>query len=270
MTTTPTSGAADLPEALRSIQRFEVVDCIDEKHVPAVIPKPHGPWVRYEDHIAALAAGQATAAKGVAYAALPDEREAFESWLRSVWTAGYGCPKFDSGKYVHGEAQRFWECWQARTSHGQAPAGATLPDGWVPLTITHEGQHPEEVAYGPQIMMDRLGKWLGKYFAQAAQAADSVTAPAPPPECETESEKRAFAFGWFKALESERMKADSVLEDAARWRELREQHESDEDLCCVFAPNDMRECLVPVGSLPGELDAFMDSERAARKQGETK
>ncbi|HQT19244.1 MAG TPA: hypothetical protein PLE48_14590 [Thiobacillus sp.] len=122
--TTPTSGAADLPEALRSIQRFEVVDCIDEKHVPAVIPKPHGPWVRYEDHIAALAAGQATAAKGVAYAALPDEREAFESWLRSVWTAGYGCPKFDSGKYVHGEAQRFWECWQARTSHGQAPATA--------------------------------------------------------------------------------------------------------------------------------------------------
>lgn len=62
MTTTPTSGAADLPEALRSIQRFEVVDCIDDKHVPAVIPKPHGPWVRYEDHIAALAAGQATAA----------------------------------------------------------------------------------------------------------------------------------------------------------------------------------------------------------------
>jgi len=64
------------------------------------------------------------AQQGVAYAALPDEREAFESWLRSVWTAGYGCPKCDSGKYVHGEAQRFWECWQARASHGQAPADA--------------------------------------------------------------------------------------------------------------------------------------------------
>ena len=63
MTTTPTTGAADLPEALRSIQRFEVVDCIDDKHVPAVIHKPHSPWVRYEDHIAALAAGQATAAQ---------------------------------------------------------------------------------------------------------------------------------------------------------------------------------------------------------------
>ena len=49
----------DLPEALRSIQRFEVVDCIDDKHVPAVIPNPHGPWVRYEDHIAALASAPA-------------------------------------------------------------------------------------------------------------------------------------------------------------------------------------------------------------------
>ena len=28
-----------------AIQRFEVVDCIDSKHVPAVIPKPHGPSV---------------------------------------------------------------------------------------------------------------------------------------------------------------------------------------------------------------------------------
>ncbi len=28
--------------------------------------------------------------------------------------------------------------------------------------------------------------------------------PAPPPECQTEAEKTAFAFGWFKALESVR------------------------------------------------------------------
>ena len=51
-------------------------------------------------------------------------------------------------------------------SAGSEPVA--LPSGWVPLTITHEGQYPEEVAYGPQIMMDRLGKWLGKYFAQIA------------------------------------------------------------------------------------------------------
>ena len=52
-------------------------------------------------------------------------------------------------------------------------------------------------------------------------AAESVPAPAPPPECETEAEKRAFAFGWFKALESERMKAESAQEDAARESEYR-------------------------------------------------
>ena len=99
---------------------------------------------------AAFAPAQPAVEQRAAYAALPDEREAFESWLRSVWTASYGCPKFDSGKYVHGEAQRFWECWQARASHEQAssqageyPAlvcdycGALTPDPWHSSGMLH-------------------------------------------------------------------------------------------------------------------------------------
>ena len=71
------------------------------------------------------------------------------------------------------------------------------------------------------------GYWVYEYRAgddldeavDAARAAqkegESVPAPPPPPppECETEAEKRAFAFGWFKALESERMKADNKKKD---------------------------------------------------------
>lgn len=60
--TSETTGAAELPGTLHPIQRFEVVDCIDSKHVPAVIPNKAGPWVRYEDHAAqveALSAAQA-------------------------------------------------------------------------------------------------------------------------------------------------------------------------------------------------------------------
>ena len=54
-----------------------------------------------------------------------------------------------------------------------------LPEGWVPLNITFEGGDPEEVAYGPQIMMDRLKKWLDKYYA-------TLSAPvAQPPKCAT-------------------------------------------------------------------------------------
>lgn len=122
-TNTPTSGAADLPEALRSIQRFEVVDCIDDKHVPAVIPKPHGPWVRYEDHIAALAAGQATAApaqpaaqQGAAYAALPTHshagrvyEEGFLIGTRPLYTADKMRAFADATHTL-------------RATHGQAPA----------------------------------------------------------------------------------------------------------------------------------------------------
>ena len=69
------------------------------------------------------------------------------------------------------------------------------------------------VAYSAATRLRELGfEWdaTAEAWLQPAQPA-----PAPPPECETEAEKRAFAFGWFKALESERMKAESVQEDAA-------------------------------------------------------
>lgn len=54
------------PEALRPITRYEVVDCIDSKHVPAVIPNRAGPWVRYEDHVAALVEAQQPAPSAAA------------------------------------------------------------------------------------------------------------------------------------------------------------------------------------------------------------
>lgn len=58
----------------------------------------------------------------------------------------------------------------------------------------------------------------------------------------------------------------ALTKDAGRYAFLRDAHEGDEaEACCVFAPNDMRECLVPVGSLPGELDGFIDAAIAARK-----
>lgn len=50
-----------------------------------------------------------------------------------------------------------------------------IPEGWVPLHIEYEPGYPEDVAYGPQIMMDRLKKWLDRYFAMrlASQPADA-------------------------------------------------------------------------------------------------
>lgn len=118
-TPTTTTGAADLPEALRSIQRFEVVDCIDDKHVPAVIPKPHGPWVRYEDHIAALAAGQATVAQqGMAYAALPNAPLPVFSkgpWVSKETGQDFSGAELDEAAFV---------AYREHASLGQAPAGA--------------------------------------------------------------------------------------------------------------------------------------------------
>lgn len=58
-----------------------------------------------------------------------------------------------------------------------APVEAKLPAGWVPLTITFEGDTPEDVAYGPQIMMDRLKIWLDKFYALRL-AAPTLAEPA--------------------------------------------------------------------------------------------
>lgn len=56
-------------------------------------------------------------------------------------------------------------------THPTQQGAPTLPEGWVPCVITYEGQHPEEIAYGPQVMMDRLKKWLDRYFEMRAAPA---------------------------------------------------------------------------------------------------
>ncbi|WP_182340857.1 Lar family restriction alleviation protein [Comamonas koreensis] len=58
----------------------------------------------------------------------------------------------------------------------QLSARQAAPDGWVPCTITYEGQHPEDVAYGPKIMMARLKKWLVRYFALKAEVHSETKA----------------------------------------------------------------------------------------------
>jgi len=55
----------------------------------------------------------------------------------------------------------------------------------------------------------------------------------PPPECQTEAEKRAYAFGWWKALEAQRA-LDKMAENA---RELGLDYEpATEESSAVAAP----------------------------------
>ena len=83
-------------------------------------------------------------------------------------------------------------------SHGQAPASV--------LHLVHSAFAEIAMAFPKAFALHKVG------IADKA-VLEALTAPVPPPECETEAEKRAFAFGWFKALESERMKADNKKKD---------------------------------------------------------
>ncbi len=52
---------------------------------------------------------------------------------------------------------------------------------------------------------------------EAEQRHTTPPQPEPPPECQTEAEKTAFAFGWFKAMEAQRL-AQPEQEPVA-WKE---------------------------------------------------
>ena len=282
MTTTPTSGAADL---LTLIEAYA-----EARHRQGHSSYNTQTAAALQAVKDALAAGQATAAQqGVAYAALP------EPYCNAHDDAGACYPDMFSEHQMRAFADATHTL---RASHGQAPAqpdqpiacsygdngyacceggpcqadvhndklaeqpapaGAVLPAGWVPLTITLEGQFSEEVAYGPQIMMDRLGKWLGKYFAQAA---DSVTAvsdlpPLPAPDLRDVGTKpqeikeylKGYATEYARTAIAARAPADSVLEDA---------HALLQDVAACFTRDD---------DLPNNLLPRIDAVLAARKQG---
>jgi hypothetical protein len=62
------------------------------------------------------------------------------------------------------------------------------------------------------IAQQRTGGMIQRKATEAITAikqARSAPVQEPPPECQTEAEKRAYAFGWWKALEANR---------AAQWQ----------------------------------------------------
>ena len=190
-----------------------------------------------------FAPAQPAAQQGVAYAALPDEGEPwrghkFKEVQRGCWrcdcgktikevtsdqstpASGGNYPVMPKRYTVDDDGEELFTAEKMRAfadathtlraSHGQAPAPAQ-PD--KPIACSY-GDNGYACCEGGPCQADVHNDKLAEQQAPAtAQAEESVPAPAPPPECETEAEKRAFAFGWFKALESERMKADNKKKD---------------------------------------------------------
>ena len=67
------------------------------------------------------------------------------------------------------------EAAQARIK--ELEARQAIPNGWIALRIDFDAGYPEDVAFGPEIMMRRLEKWLNRYFELIS---------AQPPEQESE------------------------------------------------------------------------------------
>lgn len=73
--------------------------------------------------------------------------------------------------------REFAELREALATPPTQQSEAVLPEGWVPLRIAYApGEDPEDVAFGPPHMMNRLKKWLDKHFASLAPQQSERTA----------------------------------------------------------------------------------------------
>ena len=226
MTPTPTSGAAIQPVLWVSPEQFANFMDADEAQFGRYVPARKTSAGNFTMPLFAAPA-QPAAQQGAAYAALPTS-----SYAGRVYEEGFligTCPLYTADQ-LHAFADATHTL---RASHGQAPADAKAlaeADRRAGEAERLLATCKEDVMRFEQVRSRMKYQWgaeqrvsfdevwdealaLKKAAQAAPQAADSVTAPAPPPECETEAEKRAFAFGWFKALESERMKADNKKKD---------------------------------------------------------
>ena len=189
------------PEALRSIQRFEVVDCIDDKHVPAVIPKPHGPWVRYEDHIAALAAGQATAAQEVVpadqddslhlcasdlqHSAIYDNHVEMQSCMRAVAdrstalapaqpTAQQGAAYADAHGAIMGAAYDFRDAHISGSPNQKRSAHAALESAVTHALRASHGQAPAPTHEQIAAYLESTGAYVTNDATREAAIAEAI------------------------------------------------------------------------------------------------
>ena len=127
------------------------------------------------------------------------ERAAFEAWHKERYPAVKIRVQNLLGTHTDTQVECNFETWLAcAESHSKrfgghkfealiaAPVseakaqGVVMPEGWIPLTIEHEPGYPEDVAFGPKRMMDRLKKWLDRYFEMRLNAStvQQVSVPA--------------------------------------------------------------------------------------------
>ena len=196
MTPTPTSGAADLPDAMHMAELLEnPINVVCQKTAAAVLRHQHSELERLH----ALAAGQATAAQqGVAYAALPTS-----SYAGRVHEEGFligTCPLYTADQ-LHAFADA--TC-ALRASRGKAPAETEFPVSAQADSVLAVSDLPplpapdlRDVGTKPQ----EIKEFLKGYATEYARTAIAARAP-----------------------------ADSVQEDAARYRFLRDGEWRDTDL----------------------------------------
>ena len=123
-------------------------------------------------------------------------RKAYNAALFNEWAAGGKCSVHKSWRHHDGEL-----CFGG----GWFIVVAVLPDG----QISNHYEAKDWSLFAVPETERALFEFDGHTGSDVVSRLKSYTPPAapmqePPPECQTEAEKRAYAFGWWKALEANR------------------------------------------------------------------
>ena len=224
VTPTPTSGAA--------IQRYKIGyrSC-----TPCGIPDASGSWVRYADHVTALAAGQATAAQAVVQDDLIT--------LRKPTTS----------------AELLWLLKLAHLVISDVDK--TLEEAFAPAQPAVEASR-----FGsPELQAMIIARCVEKDQADSVPAVSDLP-PLPAPDLRDVGTKpqeikeflKGYATEYARTAIAARAPADSVLEDAARWHWMAEY--------IVGTRTDLDDEIIASATVD-ELRKLVDADLAARKQG---
>ena len=237
-TTGQTPGIANTASGA-AIQRYKIGYHADEwgqrSSTPSGIPDASGSWVRYADHVTALAAGQATAAQAVVQDDLIT--------LRKPTTS----------------AELLWLLKLAHLVISDVDK--TLEETFAPAQPAAEASR-----FGsPELQAMIIARCVEKDQADSVPAVSDLP-PLPAPDLRDVGTKpqeikeflKGYATEYARTAIAARAPADSVLEDAARWHWIAEY--------LVGPRTDLDDEIVASETI-NELRKLVDDDLAARKQG---
>jgi hypothetical protein len=175
----------------------------DPNAAPSDVPAQQEPeWI---DGPHDIEQGMMRNPKYVAPAAQGDERARFDAWWKYQHETAANRLDGDDYMIFVDPKDQYQSCWNAALS--RQPSAPASAEPMVPLIIEYDPGYPEIVAFGTQMQMDRLKKWLDKLFAMRRIQQAGALPELPAPITKSRKQQRNGSYLVFDAYDVDQMMA---------------------------------------------------------------